>query len=127
MMGAGNEAKAMVRTAAPQSGFAPWKDPTAKPIVRFENVTKRFGNFVAVNNCSLDIYEREFFALLGPSGCGKTTLLNTVAGLERASAGRLELAAASRLAYALSFIAVVQLIEWGVLQPLERRVSQWRR
>ena len=89
MMGAGNEAKSMVRTAAPQSGFAPWKDPSAKPIVRFENVTKRFGNFVAVNNCSLDIYEREFFALLGPSGCGKTTLLRMLAGFEQPTEGRI--------------------------------------
>jgi putrescine transport system ATP-binding protein len=61
------------RTPAPLSNFAPWKDPSKTPIVRFENVTKRFGDFVAVNNCTLDIYEREFFSLLGPSGCGKTT------------------------------------------------------
>ena len=77
------------RTPAPQSGFAPWKDPNAKPIVRFENVTKRFGNFVAVNNISLDIYEREFFALLGPSGCGKTTLLRMLAGFEKPTEGRI--------------------------------------
>ena len=51
------------RTAAPQSSFTPWKDPNAHPIVRFENVTKRCGNFVAVDNITLDIYEREFFAL----------------------------------------------------------------
>lgn len=77
------------RTPAPQSGFAPWKDASAKPIVRFENVTKRFGSFVAVNNISLDIYEREFFALLGPSGCGKTTLLRMLAGFEKPTEGRI--------------------------------------
>ncbi len=77
------------RTPAPQSSFAPWKDPNAKPIVRFENVTKRFGSFVAVNNISLDIYEREFFALLGPSGCGKTTLLRMLAGFEKPTEGRI--------------------------------------
>ncbi len=77
------------RTAAPQSGFAPWKDPSKKPIVRFENVTKRFGDFVAVNNCTLDIFEREFFALLGPSGCGKSTLLRMLAGFEKPTEGKL--------------------------------------
>ncbi|MCU0732303.1 MAG: hypothetical protein MUE84_12060, partial [Hyphomonas sp.] len=50
-------AERRLRTAAPQSGFAPWKDPGKKPIIRFENVTKRFGDFVAVDNVTLDIYE----------------------------------------------------------------------
>ncbi|MBY0226596.1 MAG: ABC transporter ATP-binding protein [Hyphomicrobium sp.] len=76
------------RTAAPQSGFAPWKDPSRTPIIRFENVTKKFGDFVAVDNITLDIYEREFFALLGPSGCGKTTLLRMLAGFEKPTEGR---------------------------------------
>jgi len=76
------------RTAAPQSGFAPWKDPAKSPIVRFENVTKKFDDFVAVKNVTLDIYEREFFALLGPSGCGKSTLLRMLAGFERPTEGR---------------------------------------
>ena len=69
-----------LRTAAPQSGFAPWKDASKTPMVRFQNVVKRFGDFVAVKDCTLDIYEREFFALLGPSGCGKSSLLRAVAG-----------------------------------------------
>jgi len=77
------------RTPAPQSGFAPWKDPAKSPIVRFQNVTKQFGSFVAVKACSLDIYEREFFALLGPSGCGKTTLLRMLAGFENPTEGRI--------------------------------------
>jgi len=81
-------AKKPRRTPAPQSGFAPWKDASARPIVRFENVTKRFGSFVAVDNITLDIYEREFFALLGPSGCGKTTLLRMLAGFEKPTEGR---------------------------------------
>ena len=72
--------------------FAPWKDPTQTPLIRFENVVKRFGDFTAVNNVSLDIYEREFFALLGPSGCGKTTLMRMLAGFEEPTSGRLTLA-----------------------------------
>ena len=46
-----------LRTAAPQSGFAPWKDPTKTPIIRFENVTKRFGDFVAVKDMNLNVID----------------------------------------------------------------------
>src|SRR5580698_10855106 len=60
-----------------------------KTIIRFENVTKRFGKMVAVDDVSLSIDEGEFFALLGPSGCGKTTLLRMVAGFETPSEGRI--------------------------------------
>ncbi|WP_159592935.1 ABC transporter ATP-binding protein [Chelativorans xinjiangense] len=69
--------------------FAPWADPTAKPYIRFENVTKRFGDFTAVDDLSLTIYEREFFALLGASGCGKTTLLRMLGGFEQPTSGRI--------------------------------------
>ena len=69
--------------------FAPWSDPTARPYIVFDKVTKRFGDFAAVNELSLSIYEREFFALLGASGCGKTTLLRMLAGFEEPSAGRI--------------------------------------
>jgi multiple sugar transport system ATP-binding protein len=50
--------------------------------VKLKNISKRFGNVVAVNNVSIDIHEGEFLVLLGPSGCGKTTALRMVAGLE---------------------------------------------
>src|SRR5690349_18656659 len=61
-------------------------------LVSFERVTKRFGDFTAVDDLSLDIDEREFFALLGPSGCGKTTLLRMLAGFETPDEGRVMLA-----------------------------------
>lgn len=72
--------------------FAPWDDPNEKPIIRFRNVTKRFGEFTAIDDLSLDIYEQEFFALLGPSGCGKTTLMRMLAGFETPTEGQIELA-----------------------------------
>lgn len=75
---------------APES-FAPWEDPQATPMIRFRNVTKRFGEFVAIDDIDLDIYEREFFALLGPSGCGKTTLMRMLAGFEQATEGTITL------------------------------------
>ena len=69
--------------------FAPWDDPSETPLIRFEGVTKRYGDFTAIDNLTLDIYEREFYALLGPSGCGKTTLLRLLAGFEAPSEGRI--------------------------------------
>jgi putrescine transport system ATP-binding protein len=74
-------------------GFAPWADPAARPLVRFEAVTKRFGDLVAVDALDLSIYEGELFALLGPSGCGKTTLLRMLAGFETPDAGCVRLGA----------------------------------
>lgn len=77
-----------MNASSPSSVFAPWADPDEKPLVRFDGVTKRFGDFTAIENLSLDIYEREFFALLGPSGCGKTTLMRMLAGFETPTEGR---------------------------------------
>ena len=67
--------------------FAPWEDPNADPIIHFQNVTKRFGEFTAIDDLTIDIYEKEFFALLGPSGCGKTTLMRMLAGFETPTEG----------------------------------------
>jgi spermidine/putrescine transport system ATP-binding protein len=60
--------------------------------VELQNVTKRFGDFVAVDNVSLEIKDGEFFSLLGPSGCGKTTCLRMIAGFELPSEGDVKIA-----------------------------------
>ena len=72
---------------APTANFSPWNDASARPIVEFSSVSKKYGTFTAINDFSLKIYEREFFALLGPSGCGKSTVMRMLAGFETPSAG----------------------------------------
>src|SRR5689334_8780966 len=72
-----------------RQAFAPWLDPAARPLLRFDGVSKSFANIAAVDGVSVSIYEREFFALLGPSGCGKTTLMRMLAGFEQPDAGRI--------------------------------------
>ena len=69
--------------------FAPWDDPEETPLIRIENVTKRFGDFTAIDDISVNIYRKEFYALLGPSGCGKTTLMRMLAGFETPTEGRI--------------------------------------
>jgi spermidine/putrescine transport system ATP-binding protein len=57
--------------------------------IRLERVTKKFGDFTAVDDLSLDIKRGEFFSLLGPSGCGKTTTLRMIGGFEEVTSGRI--------------------------------------
>jgi multiple sugar transport system ATP-binding protein len=57
--------------------------------IKIENLTKRFGSFVAVDDVSITVEDQEFVVLLGPSGCGKTTLLRAIAGLGMADEGRI--------------------------------------
>ncbi len=59
--------------------------------VTLENITKTFGETLAVDDVSLHIEDGEFVVLLGPSGCGKTTTLNMIAGLERPTAGHISI------------------------------------
>src|SRR6478735_5159330 len=81
----------MASSARPETKFQPWNDPDARPYVRIERVTKKFGDFVAVDDVSLDIYQKEIFCLLGGSGCGKTTLLRMLAGFEDPTSGRISI------------------------------------
>ena len=57
--------------------------------VTLSNVSKRWGNFVGVDNANLEIADKEFLVFLGPSGCGKTTTMRMVAGLETPSEGEI--------------------------------------
>lgn len=57
--------------------------------ITLENVSKRWGTFVGVDDFSLEIADKEFLVLLGPSGCGKTTTMRMVAGLEDVTAGEI--------------------------------------
>jgi spermidine/putrescine transport system ATP-binding protein len=59
--------------------------------VRLVGVTKRFGDFVAVDSIDLEVRDGEFFSLLGPSGCGKTTTLRMIGGFEEPTSGLIEL------------------------------------
>ncbi len=58
-------------------------------LLEIRNVSRRFGDFTAVDNVSLVIEAGEFFTLLGPSGCGKTTLLRMIAGFDLPDAGQI--------------------------------------
>lgn len=69
----------------------PWLDPAQKPFVRIQKVTKKFGDFTAVWDVSLDIFKGELFCLLGGSGSGKSTLLRMIAGFEAPTSGRIEI------------------------------------
>ncbi len=61
---------------------------TTQPILRLENVTKRFGTFAALKGISLDIEDGEFFTIVGPSGSGKSTLIRLLVGMDEVSEGR---------------------------------------
>ncbi len=67
----------------------PWLDKKIKPFLEIVSITKKFGEFTAVDNLSLEIYQNELFCLLGGSGCGKTTLLRLLAGFEAPTDGKI--------------------------------------
>ena len=63
----------------------------SKPIVEVRNLTKRFGDFTAVDNISFDINEGEILGLLGPNGAGKTTTIHMLLGLITPSSGNIKM------------------------------------
>ena len=75
----------MADATAPQSGAS------RDTVIGIERVSKRFGDFTAVDEADFAIERGEFFSMLGPSGCGKTTTLRMIAGFEQPSAGRITL------------------------------------
>ena len=62
-------------------------EQSASPYLRIDRLKKQFGNFVALDDVSLEVFEGEFICFLGPSGCGKTTFLRAIAGLDIQTAG----------------------------------------
>ena len=74
----------------------PWEtdSPSDDAYLRIRRLTKKFGEFTALADISLDILEGEFVCFLGPSGCGKTTLLRAIAGLDIQTTGTVEQAGA---------------------------------
>ena len=62
-------------------------DSNSEVYLQIDRLTKKFGNFVALESVSLEVYEGEFICFLGPSGCGKTTLLRAIAGLDIQTSG----------------------------------------
>jgi iron(III) transport system ATP-binding protein len=71
---------------------APFAAPSAAPFLRIRGLSKRFGQFTALKDISLDVKPGDFVCFLGPSGCGKTTLLRAVAGLDPQDEGTIEIA-----------------------------------
>lgn len=63
------------------------------PLVRVEQLDKRFGEVRALDRVSFDVEAGEWIAIMGPSGSGKTTLINILGGLDRPSAGHVNVAA----------------------------------
>jgi len=84
--------KNITQTKQPVTPYVPetlWLDPEAKPFIQIKGLSKKFDDFTAVDDISLDIYKGELFTILGGSGCGKSTLLRMLAGFEMPNAGQI--------------------------------------
>ena len=71
------------------TGSTPATRAARPPVLEVRNVSKRFGETVAVDDVSFDVHDGEFLFLIGPSGCGKTTTLRMIGGYERATSGEI--------------------------------------
>jgi spermidine/putrescine transport system ATP-binding protein len=78
-------------TRAPSTTDATPPAPVTAPVIEIDHVTKRFDDYVAVDDAHFSIASGEFFSMLGPSGCGKTTTLRMIAGFETPSEGAIRL------------------------------------
>jgi spermidine/putrescine transport system ATP-binding protein len=85
-----SQAEAREAMTIDAAGAAAGAVPVAA-VIELDHVTKRFGDFVAVDDACFDIAGGEFFSLLGPSGCGKTTTLRMIAGFEETTEGAVRL------------------------------------
>lgn len=89
---------------------------TIEPILRLQNIVKRFGDHLAVNNISLDIFRGEILALLGENGAGKSSLIKILAGIYQQDSGKITFPAKSTESSTSSPIAFIHqdlgLIEW---------------
>ena len=70
---------------------APSAPDPGRAVIEIDDVSKVFGDYVAVDHADFTITEGEFFSMLGPSGCGKTTTLRMIAGFETPSSGAIRL------------------------------------
>jgi ABC-2 type transport system ATP-binding protein len=78
--------------------------------VKMDNLVKKFGDFTAVDNISLDIKEGEMFGILGPNGAGKTTTINMVLGLLRPTSGRITINGMDNIKYAQKVKSLIGLM-----------------
>ena len=58
-------------------------------VIKFENLTKKYGNFTAVNKVNLEVHRGETIGLVGPNGAGKTTTIKMIAKILRPNSGRI--------------------------------------
>ena len=77
--------------------------------VELKNITKKYGEVIAVQNMNLTISDNEFLVLVGPSGCGKSTTLRMIAGLEDISGGEIFISEIKKL---MIKILKIEMFQW---------------